>query len=397
MSFLNDIIFYLNPANINLDIFKSFFLGKYHWVAYAILFSMLAVIAISWMCFMAIVGTYLERRVAGFIQSRLGPNRTGYFGLFQPVADGVKLLFKESIYPKGVHKVLFVLAPMVVFTGVLFPFAVLPFSEYFKATSMSLALIYILAFESIEVIGLLMAGYASKSKWSLYGGIRAVSQILSYEIPLGLCVLSVAIMAGTMNFNKLTFWQAENGIFSLTIFRSPFLFILFIVFFICGLACARRAPFDLPEAESELTAGFHAEYTAMKFAFFFMAEYAAMYVVSAFAVMLFLGGFKYPIPEGEFLRNLELVSIKDMFFASETLKDFILKLFTKNNFLFLVREMIGVFNVLIKTFLLYFTMIWVRWTFPRLRVDALTSLCLKYLLPISLCCFIGVILQITFF
>lgn len=384
-------------SNINLEPLHIFFRSDFSWLGYVVLFSFLALIMISWMSFMAIIGTYGERRIAGFIQCRYGPNRVGFFGLFQPFADGIKLLFKEPITPKGAHKFFFTLAPIIVFTGALFPFAVLPFSEYFKVSSMNLAVLYVIAFESIEIIGLLMAGFASNSKWSLYGGFRAVAQVLSYEIPLSVCLISVVFMAGTMDFIKLSFWQAENGIFSLSIFRSPFLFILFIVFFICSLACTKRAPFDLPEAESELTAGFHAEYSSMKFAFFFMAEYASMYALSSFATMLFLGGFMYPLPVPSALKNLELTPFSDMFFNSDTLKDFVLALFSRNNFLFLVRELIGVFNVLIKSFTLYFIMIWIRWTFPRVRVDGLTSLCLKVLLPLSLICFIGVIVQVSFF
>ena len=392
MDFLIDFL-----SKINLSSLHEFFLSEYSWIAYVFLFSFLAIIMISWMSFMTIIGTYAERRIAGYIQCRYGPNRVGFFGLFQPFADGIKLLFKEPIIPKGVNKFLFTMAPIVVFTGALFPFAALPFSEYFKVSSLTLAVLYVLAFESIEVIGLFMAGFASNSKWAIYGGLRSISQILSYEIPLGICVLSVVLMSGTMNFQNLTMWQSENGILSLAIFKSPFLFISFIIFFICGLACTKRAPFDLPEAESELTAGFHAEYSSMRFAFFFMAEYASMYAISAFATMLFLGGFKYPIPEFEVLKNLELVSIKDMFFQSETLKDFTLALFSKNNFLFLLRELIHFVNIIIKSFTLYFIMIWIRWTFPRVRVDELTSLCFKYLLPISLFCFVGVLLQVTFF
>ncbi|MDD7472926.1 MAG: complex I subunit 1 family protein [Bdellovibrionota bacterium] len=390
--------FFLNLlSEIDLKVFQEFFLSSYSWIAYFLLFSFLAFIMISWMSFMAIIGTYAERRIAGFIQCRYGPNRVGYFGFFQPFADGIKLLFKEPIIPKDVNKFLFTLAPIVVFTGALFPFAALPFGEYFKVSSLTLAVLYVLAFESIEVIGIFMAGFASNSKWALFGGMRAVSQILSYEIPLGIAALTVILMSGTMNFQDLTLWQSENGFLSISVFRSPFLFISFIVFFICGLACTKRAPFDLPEAESELTAGFHSEYSSMRFAFFFMAEYAAMYAICAFATVLFLGGLKYPIPEFEVLKNLKLISLSDMFFKSETLKDFILVLFSKNNFLFLLREGIYFSNIIIKSFLLYFIMIWFRWTFPRIRADEFTSLCYKYLVPISLFCFIGVLIQITFF
>ncbi len=390
--------FFLNLlSKINLETFKDFFSSQYAWIALAVWYMFLALIMISWMSFMAIVGTYAERRIAGFIQCRYGPNRVGFFGLFQPFADGIKLLFKENLIPKGAHKLFHLMAPIIVFTGALFPFVVLPFSETLKASSMNLAVLYILAFAAIEVIGILMAGFASNSKWSLIGGIRVVSQVLAYEIPLGLSALAVVLMAGTMDFSKLSLWQSENGIFSWTVFKSPFLFIAFFIFFICGLASAKRAPFDLPEAESELTAGFHTEYSAMRFAYFFMAEYASMYVVSAFCVMLFLGGWSGPIPRFDFINNLDLASIKDMFFSSNTAKDFFVNLFSKNNFLFLLRESIGVFNIILKTFFLYFSMIWIRWTFPRLRVDQFTYLCLKVLLPTSLICLIGVMLQMVIF
>ncbi|MCL5270904.1 MAG: NADH-quinone oxidoreductase subunit H, partial [bacterium] len=242
-------------------------------------------IMLAWMAVMALVWTYGERRIAGFIQVRLGPNRVGPWGVLQPVADGIKLLVKEDVVPTVAHRLLYTLAPLLVFVGALLPFAALPFSERLVVSNMELALYYILGFEAIEVIGILMAGWAPGSKWSLYGGMRLAAQMLSYEIPMGLCILVVVLLTGSLNLGDIVAWQSHDAfglarpwILGWAIFRSPAALVGFVIFYVGGLAATKRAPFDLPEAESELVAGYHTEYSGMRFAFFFMAEYASMYV-----------------------------------------------------------------------------------------------------------------------
>ncbi|MEN6627082.1 MAG: complex I subunit 1 family protein [Candidatus Sumerlaeia bacterium] len=390
------------------------------WPLYIVVILVGAAIMLGWLSFMGIVGTYGERRIAGFIQVRLGPNRVGPFGVLQPIADGLKLLGKEDIVPSIAFKSLHILAPILVLVGAFLPFAALPFSERLLVTDMPLALYYILAFEAIEVIGILMAGWAPGSKWSLYGGMRLAAQMLSYEIPMSLCLLVVAFLAGSLNFNEIVKMQEApvlfgtvsspwvTGILGWWIFRSPAAFVAFFIFFIGGLAASKRAPFDLPEAESELVAGYHTEYSGMRFAMFFMAEYAAMYVICAAAAIVFLGGWHGPIPrpaipEGATLigqwtaaiaagapANLPLAGK-----ASLLVNSLIGTVWSETGFKIIANQAIGAGNLLMKAFFLYFVMIWVRWTLPRVRIDQVMYLCLKVLLPFSLACAVWAAIQVV--
>ncbi|MCX7718957.1 MAG: NADH-quinone oxidoreductase subunit NuoH [Candidatus Sumerlaeaceae bacterium] len=296
----------------------------------------------------AMVMIYLERKVAGHIQSRLGPMRVGWHGILQSVADGLKLLVKEDIIPDNANRFLFSLAPALVMVGAFVPFAALPFADGLVFANMDIGLFYILGFASLEVIGVIMAGWASGSKWSLFGGMRLAAQMMSYEIPLGLSVLTVAIMAGSLNLSEITRAQATLPF----VLQSPFAFMGFFVFYIAALANTKRAPFDLPEAESELVSGFHTEYSGMRFAFFFLAEYAAMALVSAVGSILFLGGWNFP-------------------FSGEG------------------RPLVGLLQLGLKTFALLFMMLWLRWTLPRVRIDQVMYLCLKVLLPMGMFCLLG--------
>jgi NADH-quinone oxidoreductase subunit H len=370
-------------------------------------------LALAWMALMALVWTYGERRIAGFIQARLGPNRVGPMGVLQPVADGIKLLVKEDIIPDVAHRTLYTMAPLLVFVGALLPFAALPFSERFVVGNMALGLYFILAFEAIEVIGILMAGWAPGSKWSLYGGMRLAAQMLSYEIPLGLCILVVVMLAGSLNLNEIVAWQSRDAfglehpwILGWAIFRSPAALLAFAIFYVGGLAATKRAPFDLPEAESELVAGYHTEYSGMRFAFFFMAEYASMYIVCAVAAIVFLGGWHAPIPrpaipEGAHLATIWAAHVQA---ASPNTLGSLAKawafagslcgtIFSGDGLRIAAHEAIGVVNLLLKAFALYFIMIWVRWTLPRVRIDQVMYLCLKVLLPFGLACVIWAAVQ----
>ena len=388
------------------------------WVITCVGCAVFGAVILAWMAILSMVWTYGEQRIAGYIQVRLGPNRVGPFGVLQPLVDGVKLLLKEDVVPSVANRALYTLAPLVVFVGALVPFVALPFSERLVASNMELALYYILAFEAIEVIGILMAGWASGTKWSLYGGMRLAAQMLSYEIPMGLCMLVIIFLAGSLNLGDIVDWQSHNAfgmeqpwILGWAIFRSPAAFVAFFLFYVGGLAATKRAPFDLPEAESELVAGYHTEYCGMRFAFFFMAEYASMYIICALATILFLGGWHGPIPRPAIPADASLVglwsgavaaagSLSEMGFidkcvhlAGSTCRTF----FQGEGLRIVVHEAIGAVNLIAKSFALYFVMIWVRWTLPRIRIDQVMYICLKVLLPFALACAIWAALQVILF
>lgn len=393
------------------------------WLVLSVGFLIGGLLIVAWMAVMAMAWTYGERRIAGFIQARLGPNRVGPLGLLQPVADGLKLLTKEDIVPAVAYKLLYTLAPLLVFVGALIPFAALPFAERLVVSDMPLGLYYILAFEAIEVIGILMAGWAPGSKWSLYGGMRLAAQLLSYEIPMGLCALVVIVFAGSMSLTEIVAWQAgplhvpflgawdNPGLFGWAIFRSPALFLAFIMFYVGGLASCKRAPFDLPEAESELVAGYHTEYSGMRFSFFFMAEYAAMYVICAVAAILFLGGWSAPIPRpaipegativGSWVAAIGAAGAPKVASLPFFEKCYILissmfgSIFSGDGLRIVANQGIGTVNLLMKAFFLYFVMIWVRWTLPRIRIDQVMYMCLKVLLPAAVVCVIFAIFQVV--
>ena len=285
-----------------------------------------------------------ERKVAARFQNRTGPMRVGPWGTLQTLADGIKLLFKEDYIPPQGDKVLFMLAPYIIFACSFAVFAAIPFGQSILVSPFNIGIFYIMAISSVIVMGVIMAGWSSNSKWSLLGSLRSAAQIVSYEIPLGLSILTVVMLVGSLSMSKIVDSQ-NNGIFTWLIFRTPFTFIAFFIFFISSIAEVNRTPFDLPEAESEIVAGFHTEYSGMRFALFFIAEYANMFAVSAIAVTLFLGGWEGVLPGYDFLGGLP--------------------------------------GFVIKTLGLVFLMMWLRWTLPRLRVDQLMNLCWKYFIPIS--------------
>lgn len=323
-------------------------------------FSMLIAcgIMLVYVSVMVIFFVWAERRCAGRIQSRQGPNIVGPLGLLQCVADGIKLFIKEVIVPDTAHPILFRLAPILVFMGAFAPFVVLPFSENLVVTHMSMGIYYALSFLSLEVIGIIMAGWASNNKWSLYGGMRLAAQMMSYEIPLGLSVLTVVVITGSLNLGEIVSQQQGAWIFHWNIFRAfPWAFLAAVIFYVAGMASNKRVPFDLPEAESEIVAGFHTEYSGIAFAMFFLSEYTAMYVLSALTVVLFLGGWNGPIPRPE---SSPLLS-----------------------------NVIGSVNLIGKSFFLVFVMLWARWTFPRVRIDQIIYICMKVLVPAGMICLVG--------
>lgn len=279
---------------------------------------------------------YLERKVGGYIQSRLGPMRVGRWGLLQTVADALKLFLKEDTVPARADRALFMIAPFVVFLPVLLAFIVLPFGDRVVVADLNLGVLFILAVGSLPVIGVIMAGWGSNNKYSLLGAMRGAAQTISYEIPLVLAVLSVVAVADTLSTVGIVEAQQRNLWFILV---QPVAFLLYLT---AGLAEINRTPFDLPEAESELVAGFHTEYSGMRWAFFFLAEFGHLFFISALCTTLFLGGWSGPA----FLPSWV------WFFA--------------------------------KTYIIVFAMMWIRWTLPRLRVDQLMRFSWKVLIPIGL-------------
>ncbi|MCX8037564.1 MAG: NADH-quinone oxidoreductase subunit NuoH [Candidatus Sumerlaeia bacterium] len=310
---------------------------------------------------------WAERRVAGRIQARQGPNIVGPFGLLQLIADAIKILVKEDIIPQTAHRFLFRLAPILVFMGAFAPFVVLPFSETLVVSNLSLGVYYALSFAALEVVGVIMAGWASNNKWSLYGGMRLAAQMMSYEIPMGLAVLTVAVLSGHLNLRTIVLDQQGYWIFSWNVFRGfPWAFLAMFVFYLAGLAGSKRTPFDLPEAESEIVAGYHTEYSGMRFVIFYLSEYATMYVVSALTAVLFLGGWHGPIP------HVLAWDGQVHWEAGPVLS-----------------ALIGMVNMIGKSFFLMFVMLWFRWTYPRVRVDQIVYLCMKVLVPLGIICLMG--------
>lgn len=310
----------------------------------------------------ALAAVLLERKVSAFMQDRVGPNRTGYRGLFQTVADILKLIQKEDIIATDADKKLFNLAPILVFAGSYAVFAAIPFSGAYIGSNIDLGMFFILAISSVVVAGILMGGWASNNKYSLLGAMRSAAQIISYEIPTALVVLTLVLVTGTLSLSKISeqqtayFWNwnilggASLGFSKLLLI--PFMVVGFIIIYISTLAEVNRTPFDIPEAESELVAGFHTEYSGMKFAMFFLAEYANMFAVSAIVATLFFGGYQSPFGYlGHTLGQSWLVPFEQFFW-------------------FTVK---GMFFVLVQ--------MWLRWTLPRLRVDQLMTVCWKYLIP----------------
>jgi NADH-quinone oxidoreductase subunit H len=329
-----------------------------------------AVVLVTFVALSAIFFIWLERKVAGRIQDRLGPTRVGgKFGWLQTIADGVKLLVKEDLIPADADQMLFRLGPYIAFCGSFGAFLAMPFADGWVAKPLSIGVFFMLAVMSTEVFGIILAGYGSGSKWALFGGMREAAQMVSYEVPMALCVLVPVIVAGSMDLNYIS--GRQRGLFwNWYVFHDPFTFVAFWTYFTCATAQCKRAPFDLAEAESELVAGFHTEYSGLRWSFFFMAEYASMFAVSGIAILLFLGGWNIGLP------------VWSLFGAPAELSEWI----------GVWGNLINVVVFILKCWLLVFVMMWVRWTLPRLRIDQVMMTCLKYLLPISCALLFGVAL-----
>jgi NADH-quinone oxidoreductase subunit H len=303
------------------------------------------VIAIAFAALNAAYLVWAERRGAGRIQRRPGPNVNGPLGLLQPPADGLKLMTKQLVIPGGADKALFMVAPVLAMAPAIVSFVTIPFSETIVAHSMNIGVLMIFAFASLGALSILLAGWGSRNKYGVMASVRAVSQNISYEIPMLITVITIVMMTGTMDLKELVAAQS-GGIWNWNFvpsLASPLMPVSFLIFFICALAETNRAPFDLGEAESELVAGFHTEYGSMGFGLFFMGEYANIVIGASLITILFLGGWHSPI--GNFP---------------------------------------SVWWFLLKIYMLIFSFIWIRWTFPRTTIYGLLNLSWKILIPISL-------------
>ena len=331
MKFINDI--FINIAGAIRHFCSWIGLGD---VATDLVMGVVAYVAIILVCVLcALFYVLWERKFAGYIQRRPGPNRLGPNGWFQTIADALKLLMKEDIVPDNADKKLHLTAALVVFAPTMLALAVIPFGDGVVALDLELGLVYLLAVTSLCTLPILIAGYSSGNKYSLIGGMRAVSQMISYEIPMVFSLIGVVILAGTCNMSDIVYAQQDSLWF---ICYQP---VTFIIYLICATAECNRAPFDLPEGESELTNGIYTEYSGMRWALFFLAEYCNMFVAAGIATTLFLGGWSGPILPGWIW-------------------------------------------FILKTFVIMSLFIWVRWTFPRMRVDHLQSFCWKLLFPLTI-------------
>jgi NADH-quinone oxidoreductase subunit H len=314
---------------------------------------------------------WVERKVSARIQDRLGPTRTGgKFGWLQLLADGLKLITKEDLMPGGADRLLFKLAPYVSFVFSYAALMALPFADGWVALPMNVGVFFIIAVLGLEVFGVILAGYASASKWSLFGAMREAAQVVSYEVPLGLCIVTPCLIAGSLDL--VTIAQQQQGwLTNWYIFHDPFTFIIFWVYFTCATASVNRAPFDLAEAESELVAGFHTEYSGFRWLAFYMAEYGSMFTVAGLGAILFFGGWNGPIPLTHWLGWA--------YMPDET----------HWRALGYIANLLGCINFIGKCIVGVTIMIWVRWTLPRLRIDQVMKTCLKYCTPIAAVMFVG--------
>jgi NADH-quinone oxidoreductase subunit H len=361
----------------------------------------------------AIVLVYVERKVSAFMQIRLGPMRVGKFGTLQTVADALKLLQKEDIIPQMADKILFVVGPWVILVASVVTFAAIPFSDTLLAANMNIGLFYVVSISSIVVLGIVMAGWASNNKWSLYGAMRSAAQIISYEIPVGVTLIAVVAVVGSLNLQTIIQAQAGNGnlfhwipipLPNWFIFHSPFLFLAAFVYLIGATAEINRTPFDIPESESELVAGFMTEFSGLRWALFFLSEYANATLVAFLVSIVFLGGWQSPFADYQGAQVgfsiITLVAVMWSLFVRAKSRRFsvyplgISLIITISAWLFpgfaIWLASPGIFWMLLKVGTIIFLLMWFRWTFPRLRVDQLMYVSWKVLLPLSLINLMGV-------
>lgn len=337
------------------------------WAVTLLVITAVAVAVLSFALLFEGAASLVLRKVAGDIQARIGPNRVGPNGILQFVADGVKLLLKEDIVPAKADPFLFRLAPYFVFVGSFAAFVVVPFGVGLIASDLNIGVYYVMAVTSLVTIGVLLAGWASNNKWALLGGMRAAAQIVSYEVPVGMALLPAVLIAGSLSLQEIVRSQGGLwGIFGWNLFHNPFTFFSFFLYLTAAMAETNQTPFDIPEAESELVSGYNVEYSGIRFAFFFMAEFGDMFIVSALAAACFLGGWHVP------------------FFNAEVLPP-------------LWGNLMSLIVFLVKTLAMVLVIMWIRWTLPRIRVDQLMRMCWKYLVPLTFFNLLGVSLWLLLF
>ena len=354
-----------------MDGLLSLMRDTWHWAAatsFGIAVILCVLFVVGFISVWAMFAVWLERKASADFQVRIGPNVVGPYGLLQSLADGLKLAFKEDLIPRDSDRLLFIIAPAIAFCGAFAAFVAIPFSSAIHVVDVDLGVFFILAVTAVGVIGVLMAGWSSNNKWSLYGAMREAAQLVSYEIPSALALMVPVVVTGSLSLRKIVEFQcmpsggdldhasflylSPHGWLAL---YSPWTLVAFFIYAIASLAECKRAPFDLPEAESELVSGFHTEYSGLRFSFFFLEEYGMMFVVSAVATAVFLGGWQ-PLPWVSF--NLGALG--------------------------LLGHLIGFAVFTAKTVFLVWVQIWLRWTLPRLRVDQVMVMGYKYLIPIVL-------------
>src|SRR6056300_178698 len=347
----------LQQGFVNLFVQFGFSLtaANYLWLPFPIL----SVVIAAFLGVLVVV--WLERKISAGVQQRIGPEYAGPLGFLQPVADGIKLLVKEDIIPAKGDSVLFTLGPAVVVVPIFLAYTIIPFGHDLIVADLQIGVFFWIAISSVAPIGLFMAGYGSNNKYAFLGGLRAIAQSISYELPLALCVLAISVISDDLSTISIVEKQSVFGILSWNIWKQP---IGFIAFLIAALAECERLPFDLPEAEEELVAGYQTEYTGMKFALFYVGSYVNLVVSALFVTLLYLGGWDLPIPIDSILAvaniNIDLPQIQ------------------------VLTGFLSILVTLCKTFLIVFFVILTRWTLPRVRIDQLLDLGWKFLLPVSL-------------
>ncbi|MAE65711.1 MAG: NADH-quinone oxidoreductase subunit NuoH [Phycisphaeraceae bacterium] len=374
------------------------------WLEIAVRIFIVASVFLPAISVIAMFSIWWERKVSGHIQSRVGPMHVGgWHGWAQSIADGVKLILKEDLIPGGADHYLFRLAPYLAFAPVFAAFLAVPFGPQFCfEAGLSIGVLYLMAVLAIEVMGTLLAGWGSNSKWSIYGAMREACQMVSYEIPLGVSIICGLLVAGTLHMTELSYLQGA-GIWDWFIFHNPFVFCAFGIYFVASLASNKRAPFDLPESESELVAGFHTEYSGLRFSFFFFAEYASMFLIGAIQALLFLGGWNSPL--GVFDPVYAIIGYDPLqagtaYFAGTvtaattwTAKAEAMGLSAVT---LAILNLYCVFWLAVKAFAVIFVQMWLRWTLPRIRIDQVLHTCVKVLLPASLVMLAGTALWVAF-
>ena len=356
----------LSIPNSGLDLEMSFTkafegIGLSHEIAHILWLPLPMLLVLVSAVIGVLVTVWLERKISAAAQQRIGPEYAGALGILQPMADGLKLLVKEDVIPARSDGILFTLGPVLVLVPVILSWLIVPFGQKLLISNVGIGIFLWIALSSIQPIGLLMSGYASNNKYSLLGGLRAAAQSISYEIPLALSVLAVVMMSNSLSTIDIVEQQNTAGILSWNIWRQP---VGFVIFWICALAECERLPFDLPEAEEELVAGYQTEYAGMKFALFYLGSYINLILSALLVSVLFLGGWGFPLP---------VESIANFFGLS-----------INNPILQIINASLGIVMTVLKSYLLVFLAILLRWTTPRVRIDQLLDLGWKFLLPISL-------------